>query len=171
MTAMRRRVVLFVAATLAAAMVVCGAFLVLDTFLDRTTVTTRTVPGPVKTLDLFVATGDVRLTGYDGNDVVVTRRVTRGVLEPADVISRKNGDVVGIVSACQPRMRRCRVAYDITVPRGASITGLVADGTVTVSGVHGRVEVSTPRGGAIVSPSKSFPASTGRGERSALRGV
>ncbi|MBX6168235.1 MAG: hypothetical protein IRY84_11440 [Thermobispora bispora] len=147
MTAVRRRVVLLVAATLAAAMVVCGAFLVLDTFLDRTTVTTRTVPGPVKTLDLFVATGDVRLTGYDGNDVVVTRRVTRGVLEPADVISRKNGDVVGIVSACQPRIRRCRVAYDITVPRGASITGLVADGTVTVSGVAGPVRVSTPNGG------------------------
>lgn len=150
-TAMRRRVVLLVAATLAAAgLVVCGAFLVLDTLLDRTTVTTRTVPGPVRTLHLFLATGDVRLTGHDGNDVVVTRRVTRGMLEPADVISRREGDVVGIVSACQPRIRRCRVAYDITVPRDASITGLVADGTVTVSGVDDRVQVSTPRGGVVV---------------------
>ncbi|TQS28841.1 hypothetical protein [Microbispora sp. KK1-11] len=149
MTSVRRRAVLVLAATLSAGLVVCGVFLILDTLLDRTTVTTRTVPGPVKTLDLFVATGDVRLTGHDGNDVVVTRRVTRGVLEPADVIGRREGDVVGIVSACQPRIRRCRVVYDITVPRDASITGFVGDGTVTVSGVGGRVQVSTPRGSVV----------------------
>lgn len=98
--------------------------------------------------------GDVKVTGYDGEAVsVVATKVGRD-REMVEVVDESAGDRVKL-GVRYPRNCNCdaSVNFEVRVPRGASYrVGPVstASGNVEVSGVSGDVQVSTASGNVTV---------------------
>src|SRR5699024_2706871 len=96
--------------------------------------------------------GEIRLTGGDGDEVVVDRTLRGGPLREADDTIDERGDALQVESRCQGVLPFgvCGVDYDVTVPEDTSLDVETTSGQVTVSNVHGDLEVENTSGSVDV---------------------
>lgn len=108
----------------------------------------------METLELDNRTsGEIRLSGGDGDEMVVDRTVRGGPLrEPDDTIDER-GDTLRVDAHCGgfSPFGVCNIDYDVTVPEGTSLDLNTISGQVTVSNVHGDLGVDTTSGSVEVS--------------------
>jgi DUF4097 and DUF4098 domain-containing protein YvlB len=107
------------------------------------------VPASVRTVDLRGGDGSVRIDGTDG-PAGVDVSVSNG-LQAASHSEQVEGDRLVIRSSCPAFLNTwCSVNYVIRVPRSVVVTAHSSNGSITVAGIDGDLDVSTADGGVRV---------------------
>jgi hypothetical protein len=116
--------------------------------LDRRSVSTVTVAGPVTRIELDIEQGDVKLVPGTGTDVVVERTLTWRVGRPL-VGTDPDGSTLRITATCPssvPLIERCWTSHRIEVPVGVDVEVRTGAGSVTAVGLDGWLHLVTARG-------------------------
>jgi hypothetical protein len=126
---LRRATLTLVAALVAAALVVYGAFTLLD-LASRHTFDVRVGYAGVSSLKLNAGTGDVHLTSSPtAGQVVVVMRVTEGLSTPRRQAVRDHAGALALSSSCSTVLgTECGVDYTISVPPGIPVNAEAGDG-------------------------------------------
>jgi hypothetical protein len=113
---------------------------------ENTTVRTFDDPG-ITTLDLDSHAGSVRIVGADRDTITVTSEVSDGLF-PTDHTHAVEGDRLVLRTKCPPVVGHfCSVDYTIEVPADLTVVAHVDNGSATVTGIDGPVDVSADNGG------------------------
>ena len=123
---------------------------------DRLTRSTETSTQTIDATDLDAITVDVRaghieVTAVDRDDVAVTAHASSGLLGRADVNVRRGADGLLVHGDCDGIPgRRCRIAFEVEVPRDLDGTLRVQTlaGEVDLRGLQTAVDLTT-RAGAV----------------------
>jgi hypothetical protein len=122
------------------------------------------------TISIRNVSGDVIVTGYDGQQVVVTATKVGEDLDMVEVEDLSSGNQIDVRAKYPRNCRRCNVSlnFDVKVPR-ATRYGIgpisTASGNIKLMGVTGDVKVSTASGDVQVNEvSGDITASTASGE-------
>jgi hypothetical protein len=113
----------------------------------KTERTHRDFPGTVRSVDVSSSGGSIRLIGAQGSETTVESVIDLGLRRPwhreeleGDRLVIRSEDC-GILAGAL-----CSVDYTIHVPQGIQITAASGGGDITVSGVRGKVDLSTSGG-------------------------
>lgn len=128
-------------------------------------------PGPQGSVSIRNVSGDVKITGYNGEGITVTAYKEGRDTEMVDVEDLSGGNRVEL----RARYQQCRncsinasIRFEVQVPRGSNYTFdkvETASGNVSVEGVTGRFRVSTASGDVLIqNAGGSIHASTASGE-------
>ena len=127
---------------------------------DRTT--ERTFE-PVRSIDVDVDTGDVRVVASDVPAVLLRRSETWALGRPR-VTETVEGDTLRIRAECTAALSWCEVSYVLTVPRGVTVVARSGSGSLALSGT-GRVQADTGSGDvSLTSVTGGAVVRTGSGE-------
>jgi DUF4097 and DUF4098 domain-containing protein YvlB len=142
--------------TLAASALILTLALPVAAAQKETETVDRTVSiGTDGTLDLKNFSGDVRIAGTGGGDVVIraVRRATRERLDRIKLDIQTSGSTVKIQANHQPDGQRddrdnvVETDFDIQVPYGTKLKLYAFSGKLDVRGVTGQIEAETFSGG------------------------
>ncbi len=101
---------------------------------------------PVTALDIDTH-GTIRVTGNDGDTVVVERRVVRSLRSP-EVSMRIDGSSLVLRGRCPAVSSFCSVDWTVSVPRGVTVRARASAGGVRVTSIDGPVDADSS-GGSI----------------------
>ena len=130
-----------------------------DDFDERITVP-LSKPGDRGTLDLGIIRGDIRIEGYDGNEVVIVAKSKTSDCHSCDEKSSapagmKRISTGGVSLEATERNNRVDISsnswsrtihFDIKVPKNFDLDVSTVHGDIEVTGVDGSMEVSTTHG-------------------------
>jgi DUF4097 and DUF4098 domain-containing protein YvlB len=119
-------------------------------------------PGPNGSLSIHNVSGDVRITGYNGEGIQVTAYKEGRDQERVQVEDRSQGNRVDL-SARYENCHNCSInasiRFEVQVPRSVQYNFEeieTASGNVSVSGVTGRVRINTASGDVLVQDVNGF---------------
>src|SRR5437667_4060050 len=130
--------------------IVLGGFGVLNAAAalgHRTERIHKAFPGTVHSVDVSSSGGEIRVIGGEGSATTVDAVVDRGLRRPSHR-EELQGDRLIIRSEDCGMLAGpfCSVDYTIHVPPGIQVTAASGGGDITVSGVHGNVDLSSSGG-------------------------
>jgi hypothetical protein len=125
-----------------------GSVQVVSALAHEENTSVRTFDDPaITTLDLDSHAGSVRVVGTDRDAITVTSEVSDGLF-PTDHTAAVEGDRLVLRTTCPPVIGLfCSVDYTIEVPADLAIVVHVDNGSATVTGIDGTVDVSADNGG------------------------
>lgn len=116
--------------------------------LRRSDTETITFPAPVRSVDVKLPAGGVRITAGGDGGVSVTREM-RWLLTKPKLDERMDDGELHLHVTGSPLLAGI-VEYALTVPAGASVKAWSSAGTIHASGVDGEVEARSSAGGIYV---------------------
>jgi len=104
-------------------------------------------PGPVRSVDVGASGGSVHVVGTAGSEATVDAVINRGIQRPSNS-ERLEGDRLVIRGgSCMPFFTTfCGVDYTIHVPHDLGLTAHSSGGDITVSDLHGTMDLSSSGG-------------------------
>jgi hypothetical protein len=119
--------------------------------VDHVTATRSAAPsGGTALTALDVRTdGKVFVTAVDGQDVMISTRIERGLRRPR-VSQRVEGDTLILRGSCPAIGSFCSVGYTVRVPRGMRVNVSSSGGSVTIDGTSSTVTASSSGGGVTL---------------------
>ncbi len=97
-------------------------------------------------IHLLIDAGDEVVAGGDDTTISIDGTLSRGLRSPSHS-ERLNGDKLVVHASCASTFNTfCGLDYRIRVPEGVSVRARVSDGSVTVTNVHGDLDISSSDG-------------------------
>ena len=121
------------------------------TTTEETTTQERSIPaGEIDVLDLQAVAGAITIVVEDRPDVVVTSRLTSGLLDRASSEVDVTAGTLAVSSRCERRgvFSECRVDHELVVPPGelTSMRVSTTAGPIEVRSFDGQVEIDATAG-------------------------
>ena len=114
--------------------------------LRRSDSETITFPAPVRSIDVKLPAGGVRLTAGNGDGAATVTRATRWLLAKPKLDERLDDGELQLHVSGSPLFSGI-VEYSLTVPRGAAVKVWTTAGTIHASGLDGELEARSSAGG------------------------
>jgi hypothetical protein len=126
-----------------------GSLALLDQLAQRTYRSTASYPLTTK-LVLQVGNADVHVVADAGDRIIVSRTIRRGFAHAHSASSVRGGDLV-VDDGCDERsMFPCTMTTTIHVPRHIDTSGHVGEGSLSIEGVTGSLDLSSGDGDVSV---------------------
>jgi len=106
----------------------------------------RVFPGSVRSVDVRSSGGSVHVVGAAGSEAAVDAVINRGIQRPSNSQTLEGDRLVIRGGSCWPFFTTCGVDYTIRVPHDAGLTAHSTGGDITVSDVHGTMDLSSSGG-------------------------
>jgi Putative adhesin len=147
-----RALLMLVGALVALALVVAGAYNLLDLSARGTFITRASYVG-VRSLVVESGNGDVHLTGAPpGSKLRVLEHVTEGLTTPARATTSNGAKTLSIRSHCVFILsEQCSVDYQIAVPSEVTVRVSTGAGDITVRNLTSRVSLRLSSGAGDIS--------------------
>lgn len=119
-------------------------------------------PGAGGTISIHNVSGDVRISGYDGEGVQVTANKEGRDRERVEVEDRSQGNRVDLrarYESCHHCSINASVLFEVQVPRSLSLTFdeiETASGNISITGVTGRLHINTASGDVLIQDVNGF---------------